>query len=1066
MSLCLAGIKYTIETLLFLSFLSGLLSHDLYTAISALPPFEQYLAILPLPFCLASRARHTMPPHGRRRAPGSRLSLTLLSVFLFSLVGPALAASSVLGIDLGTEYIKAALVKPGIPLEIVLTKDSRRKEAATLAFKPAGGVSSTAENVFPERAYGADALALAARFPGDVYPNLKPLLGLTTHDVHHGRESPAVAAYQARFPGLGIQQCSAERDTVCLRSSTFAPDEEPFAVEELLAMQLQNVRSNAEAMAGKGNTVKDVVFTVPPYWTVDEKRAVETAAQLAGLRVLAMTTDGLAVGVHYATTRTFPVVNDGEKPEYHLIFDMGAGSATATVLRFQGRSVKDVGKFNKTVQEIQVMGAGWDTTLGGDALNELIMDDLVAKLAESKPMKALNADVNEIRRNGRTMAKIWKETQRVRQILSANTETQATFEGLYNGEVSFKYKLSRADFEKLAKGYDERVRTTVQKALEMAKLKLGDINSVILHGGATRTPLVQKALEGAVKNPDLIKTNVNSDEAAAFGAAFRAAGLSPSFRVKEIRTAEAAILPVEMYWVADNKERTQKLFVANSVSGTEKQVPFKSLEDFAVQLSQVVTRDNGESYSVPIVAVGTTNLTESVKELKDKYGCEAADVSTQLRIRINPETALVEVTGGSVSCEVLEEKKAAGVIDGVKNLFGFGGGKDEQVPLGEGEVDAEIAAAEKDKTSTSERPKPSDSKDAKSKTKDKDAKAAAESSKEPELKTRVVYVGIEADEIGLPRLRGTSLERIQERMKAFDQSDKTRKQRDAALNDLESYSYKIRDLVEDADFIAASTDALRAEISQKARDAGEWIYGDGADAALADFQLRLKELKGLVVPVMTRKNEASQRDVELKSYREILNSTKAIVESIAKTNAERKEQQASKEAVAASSSSAAAAASPSASSGDPADAEETPSAPLGDEPFTFELPTLSDESIAELEKAYNTAQAWLDEKVLAQSKLLATQDPAFTVAELKKKGAELQSAALELLTKQMDMGKLKNQKKSKSKKSSPKTKGKGKKTSSGSETATETETQATAETSASAESVAASKESPVIRDEL
>jgi len=108
----------------------------------------------------------------------------------------AFAASAVLGIDVGTEYIKAALVKPGIPLKIVLTKDSKRKETSAIAFKPVDFGSQDAG--FPERLYGGDALALAARFPADVYPNLKPLLGLTPERIATAQE------YQQRHPALDL----------------------------------------------------------------------------------------------------------------------------------------------------------------------------------------------------------------------------------------------------------------------------------------------------------------------------------------------------------------------------------------------------------------------------------------------------------------------------------------------------------------------------------------------------------------------------------------------------------------------------------------------------------------------------------------------------------------------------------------------------------------------------------------------------------------------------------------------------------------------------------------------
>ena len=121
----------------------------------------------------------------------------------------------------------------------------------------------------------------------------------------------------------------------------------------MLAMELKNTKENAKALAGKGTNIEDVVFTVPPFYTVDERRALEVAAKLAGLKVLGIVTDGLAVGVNYGMSRTF------DKPEINLVFDMGAGSASATVLKFQGKQVKDVGRFNKTVQEVKVMGSGW-----------------------------------------------------------------------------------------------------------------------------------------------------------------------------------------------------------------------------------------------------------------------------------------------------------------------------------------------------------------------------------------------------------------------------------------------------------------------------------------------------------------------------------------------------------------------------------------------------------------------------------------------------------------------------------------------------------------------------------
>ncbi|CRK28880.1 hypothetical protein BN1723_018367, partial [Verticillium longisporum] len=98
-----------------------------------------------------------------------------------------------------------------------------------------------------------------------------------------------------------------------------------------------------------------------------------------------------------------------------------------------------------------------------------------------------------VKSHGRAINKLTKEAERLRHILSANSNSQANFEGLYE-DVDFKYKIERTDFEKLAEAYAVRVGTVIQDALKAAQLELTDLDSVILHGGASRTPFVQKQL--------------------------------------------------------------------------------------------------------------------------------------------------------------------------------------------------------------------------------------------------------------------------------------------------------------------------------------------------------------------------------------------------------------------------------------------------------------------------------------------------------------------------------------------------------------------------------------------
>ena len=906
-------------------------------------------------------------------------------------------------------------MKPGIPLDIVLTKDSKRKEVAAVAFKGTRTrVNTASDDNFPERIYGGDATALSARFPGDVFPNLKPLLGL-------GFADDMVTNYQSWRPELRLTEF-AETGFVGFKSDSFVKEEEAFMVEELLAMELRNVKANAETMAGKGYSVQDVVITVPSFYTVEERKAVTLAAELAGLRVLSLISDGLAVGLNYATSRTFPTVNEGGEAEVHLVYDMGAGSTTATILKFQGRTVKDVGKYNKTVQEVQVLGTSWDKTLGGDALNGVIVDDMIAKMLDTNHMKSLELTAKHVKSHGRTMAKLWKEAERIRQVLSANSETQSSMESLYYEDFNFKYKFKRSDFEKLTSDFAARVQNPVDEALESARLSLKDVDSVILHGGAVRTPFVQKQLEAVIKDAEKIRTNVNSDEAAVFGAAFKAAGISPSFRVKEIRASDTAVYPVWASYSFDGKDKQQKLFVPTSlVGGAEKQVSFKTTEDFSFDLFQQIALPFKDH---PISTVQSQNLTESVKQLASKFGCEAADISTKFAIRLSHTDSLPEVVGASVSCETTDTKKSGSVVDGMKDFLGFGSKKDAQEPL-EDDLVSESASSSDTVSETS-----STTSTTSSKSSTTSAEESAKADKPQKKKTEVINIGFTTTQATSKGLKPDSLTRIKTRLTAFDASDRSRVLREEALNTLEGYTYKIRDILEDEAFMDASTPAQRDEIEQKSNDASMWLYGDGAEASRDVLKARLDELRGLVNPVNKRKEEAIRRPEEIKKLQDALTQANTMVDMV------KKQQDAQSVAEAEASASASASSDASSSTTTAPESSSTDDfADLDDEPATSSKtsaskkatpepvkPLYTEEDLAAINAKEATIKAWLESKLAEQEKLGPTDDPAVLSSDLVAKAKEVNDAVMDLLTRQVknipkpDSKKTKSSSSSKSKK--------------------------------------------------
>ncbi|KAF2735698.1 actin-like ATPase domain-containing protein [Polyplosphaeria fusca] len=941
-----------------------------------------------------------MAPPGRRRFSPSPFTIILGLLFLFSTT--ASAASGVLGIDLGTEYIKAALVKPGIPLEIVLTKDSKRKELSAVAFKPSKAALPAGS--FPERLYGGDAVALQARFPGDVFPNLKQLLGVTP-------ESDAVKVYNERYPAVKVEGTEG-RPTVSVNSGIFAEGEKTFTVEELLAMELQNIRDNAKALAGKGVDIQDVVFTVPPFYTADERRALEASAKLAGLKVLGMVSDGMAVGIHYATSRTFPTVNEGGKPETHLVFDMGAGSASATVLRFQGRKVKDVGKYNKTIQEVQVLGAGWDRTLGGDALNTLIVDDMIKSFVALPAAKSAAITADQVKAHGRTAAKLFKEAEKVRQVLSANTQTSAFFEGLYE-DVDFRYKLSRTQLEDLATEHANRVQAPIKQALDAAGLTIDDIDSVIVHGGATRTPFVQAQLE-AFAGKAKIKTNVNSDEAAVFGAAFKAAGISPSFRVKEIRDSDTQGFPLGIQYQFNLKDRDQKIFTPTSKIGATKDLPFQMMGEFEFSIYEARPGAGDETTKAPVLDFKSGNLTRVVTQMIDGDGCDRDTFNNYVQVRLSPVTGTPEVTSAWVTCEAEVEEKKGGVVEGVKNFFGMGDKKDQEV-LRDDESSPESSEAASDSSaapSASSSAEPESSESATGKKKKQQVKSANT--------FHVTQKGYEKH----PR---KEFKKMQDRLLAFDSSDRSRRIREESLNNLEAFTYRARDLLEDESFVTASTSAERSLLEEKLSAASDWIYSEGHDATEEVLKSKLKELKDIVDPVNKRKTESGNRPELIKEIRGAIADLKSVIpmmkENIeAAIIAKSAEEEASKSSAAAE----------SATTADPLDDLEEDellkSSTTTQAPMHTAEAIYTEEDIKAIEDTIEESTKWMDEKEAAQKKLKENEDPAVTVKELNAKKKELDDGLTRVMTKRMQsFQRQQNQQKSKSKSESKKSKSKTKK---------------------------------------
>ena len=523
-----------------------------------------------------------------------------------------------MAIDYGAQWTKAALVTPRNLLEIVLTKDTKRKDQSVISFSKG------------ERYFGGEAADLGSRYPASTFVSVKSLLG-------RGGDG-AWMAYADRYPAAVMNRTSAG-------SMQFhVPDEEDeeeggvvYTVEELVAMQLGSWKGLVEATAEE--SIHQAVLTVPSFATQLERQAYIDATEIAGLEVLGLVNDGLAVAIQYAMARTFSEI------EYHVVHDVGASSTTSTLVSF---ITEQVG--NKNVTTVAVRGIGFDREAGGNVMDKSVFDILIG---------AFIAKHGEgIRGSARSLAKLRRESTRVKQLLSANAEVYSSIESLYDG-IDFRHKVSRADFED---GVAQAVATQpVWDALAMSGISMEQVTSVIFAGGASRTPIVQRRLvEAGVLADKLVKT-VNADEAAVLGAAFRGAGLSGQYKVKQLDIQDASPYDVDVVFPSS----THSVYRAGQGYGQMQTFNITSTSDFSFQVAYGEGARIPEDVSNVLMDVKVTEVSSAAAGFAKKNIC--TDPQVQVCIRVN-KAGMIEIVSADLACRV-QAPASEGLADKVKGIF-------------------------------------------------------------------------------------------------------------------------------------------------------------------------------------------------------------------------------------------------------------------------------------------------------------------------------------------------------------------------------------------------------------
>ncbi len=372
-----------------------------------------------------------------------------------------------IGIDLGTTNSVVSILEGGDP-KIIVNEEGSRLTPSVVAFTKEG-----------ERLVGQIARRQAITNPSNTIYSIKRFMG---------RKYPEIAREREMVPFKVVEGPNGDA-WVEVQGKKHAPP-------EISAMVLQKLKKAAETYLGQ--EVKEAVITVPAYFNDSQRQATKDAGKIAGLDVKRIVNEPTAAALAYGL--------DKKKDHTIAVFDFGGGTFDISIL--------EVGE-----NLVEVKSTNGDTHLGGDDLDQRIIDWLIAEFKKDQGI--------DVSKDQMVLQRLKEAAEKAKIELSSVMETEINLPFLTadaGGPKHMNIKLSRSKFEQLVDDLIERTREPVKKALDDAGLKPDQVHEVVLVGGSTRIPRVQQLVKDIFgKDPH---QGVNPDEVVAAGAAVQAGVLA------------------------------------------------------------------------------------------------------------------------------------------------------------------------------------------------------------------------------------------------------------------------------------------------------------------------------------------------------------------------------------------------------------------------------------------------------------------------------------------------------------------------------------------------------------
>jgi len=380
-----------------------------------------------------------------------------------------------IGIDLGTTFSCVGVFQHG-KVEIIANDQGNRTTPSYVAFNDT------------ERLVGDAAKNQVALNSSNTVFDSKRLLGRKYEDS-------SIQEDRLHWPFKVIKTADHKPKIEVI----YKNEKKTFSPEEISSMILSKMKETAEAFIG--SSVKNAVVTVPAYFNDSQRQATKDAGVIAGLNILRVINEPTAAAIAYGLDKK--IGEDGEKNI--LIFDLGGGTFDVSILAIE-ESI------------FQVKSTAGDTHLGGEDFDNRLVSFLIKEFHRKAHLKTNVMD------NKRAVRRLHAAAEKAKRTLSSTTQANIEIDSLHEG-VDFYTTITRARFEELNQDLFRKTLEPVERALSDSKLSKSDIYEIVLVGGSTRIPKIQKIIQDFFNGKELCKS-INPDEAVAYGAAIQAAVLN------------------------------------------------------------------------------------------------------------------------------------------------------------------------------------------------------------------------------------------------------------------------------------------------------------------------------------------------------------------------------------------------------------------------------------------------------------------------------------------------------------------------------------------------------------